>query len=119
MVEKNNEKIIRHYHCKVCEKTHTIELDVNVCSNRSKYPFPYVILHDSVKNGEVRELLTILYIDKNCAIRAAEIQDFDGHLFTKEQLVGITTPLMEEIKMLRETLSEREKEIKELKESLN
>ncbi len=114
MVERNN-KVIKHYHCKVCNKTHTVELDKNICDGRAKYPFPYVILHDSVQNGEVQELLTILHIDKNCAIRAAEVQHFEGHLFTKEQVVAITTPLLEEIKMLREALTQRDEEFSKQK----
>ena len=114
MVE-NNGKLIKHYRCKVCNKTHKVELDKNICDGRAKYPFPYVILHDSVQNGEVQELLTILHIDKNCAIRAAEVQHFEGHLFSKEQVVAITTPLMEEIKMLRDSLSQKDEEIGRLK----
>lgn len=106
---------IRYYRCKICDKTHKVELNKNICDGRAKYPFPYVILHDSVHNGEVQELLTILHIDKNCAIRAAEVQHFEGHLFSKEQVVAITTPLMEEIKMLRDALSQKDREIELLK----
>jgi len=114
MVE-NNDKIEKRYRCKVCNKTHTVELDKNICDGRAKYPFPYVILHDSVQNGEVQELLTILHIDRNCTIRAAEVQHFEGHLFTKEQVIAITNPLMEEIKMLREALAQKDAEDSKVK----
>ena len=114
MVE-SNDKIVKYYRCKVCDKTHTVELDKNIADGRAKYPFPYVILHDSVQNGEVQELLTILHIDKNIQIRAAEVQHFEGHLFSKEQVVAITTPLMEEIKMLREALAQKDTEITKMK----
>ena len=83
-----NENIItRHYHCKYCGTTHKIELNRNITEGRKKYPFPYVTLHDSIINGnEVKEVLAILYIDKDLHIRHQEIQEFeDGNLFSKEQ----------------------------------
>jgi len=113
----NNDKVIRYYRCKYCNTTHRVELDKKIADGRSKYPFPYVMLHDSITNGtELREVLTILYIDRDLKIRGAELQEFgEGHLFSKEQVVAITNPLIEEIKILRDDLASKEHELKLLK----
>ncbi|MFX1274672.1 MAG: hypothetical protein ACFFBP_17875 [Promethearchaeota archaeon] len=114
MVDKNI--IVRHYNCKYCGTTHKVELDTNITEGRSKYPFPYVTLHDTIINGsEVKEVLAILYIDKDLHIRHQEIQEFgEGNLFSKEQVMAMTKPLMEEINILREELANKEERINEL-----
>jgi len=117
MVDENI--ITRHYNCKICGTTHKIELNKNITEGRKKYPFPYVTLHDSIINGnEVKEVLAILYIDQGLQIRHQEIQEFDdGNLFTKEQVMAMTKPLMEEITILREELASKEEKIHSLKKS--
>lgn len=113
IISENNEEVIRYYRCKVCEETHKIVLKEDVIEGRTKYPFPYVVLHDSIKNGEIKEVLTILYIDQNFRIRGAEIQPFeDGNLFSKEQVVAITSALIEEINFQR-------RELRTLRKKLN
>jgi len=99
----NKDFIIKHYNCKFCGKTHEIKISKEMLEDRNKYPFPYVFLHDNIEGGEIRELLTILYIDKEGKIRGQEIQELDNdNLFSKEQLVSIVKPLVEEIERLRE-----------------
>ena len=113
--------ITRHYNCKYCGTTHKIELNKNITEGRKKYPFPYVTLHDAIINGnEVKEVLAILYIDQGLQIRHQEIQEFDdGNLFTKEQVMAMTKPLMEEIIILREELASKEEKIHSLKNNIN
>jgi len=112
--------IERQYHCKVCNTTHTIQLDKKIAEGRKKYPFPYIALHDTIVNGsEVKEVLAILYIDKGLQIRHAEIQEFgEGNIFSKEQVMAMTNPFMEEISILREELAKKEEKIDELKKRL-
>ncbi|TFF88950.1 MAG: hypothetical protein EU550_00280 [Promethearchaeota archaeon] len=107
----SEEFITKRYICNVCHKTHEISLNRKLVENRKKYPFPYVFLHDFIENGENKEVLTILYIDKGLKIRGAEVQELqEDNLFSKEQVVAIVQPLMEEIENLRnENLDLREK----------
>ncbi len=109
--------ITRHYNCNYCKTTHKIKLNKNIAIGRKKYPFPYVTLHDTIVDGsEVKEILAILYIDKDLHIRHQEIQEFDeGNLFSKEQVMAMTRPLMEEITILREELAIKEEKICQLK----
>ena len=70
--------------------------------------------------NEVKEVLAILYIDQGLQIRHQEIQEFDdGNLFTKEQVMAMTKPLMEEIIILREELASKEEKIHSLKNNIN
>lgn len=116
---KKNKMITRYYTCKVCNKTHKIKLNTNIVEGRTKFPFPHVFLHDSIKNGVLKELLTILYIDKDVQIRGVEIQELgDDNLFSKEQVVKITSTLMEEIERLREDNLKLMEKINKLKKKI-
>ncbi|TXT62858.1 MAG: hypothetical protein BAJALOKI3v1_480001 [Promethearchaeota archaeon] len=99
----DKEFITKHYNCKYCNKTHEIQISKEMLENRRKYPFPYVFLHDNIQDGQVSELLTILYIDQDGRIRGQEIQELDNdNLFSREQVIAIVKPLSEEIERLRE-----------------
>jgi len=89
--------ITKQYNCKICDETHKVELPKNLCEGRTKFPFHYVILHGPQKN-----ILTILYIDKDLQIRGAEVQEGTNDLFSKEQVVKMATNLIDEVDRLRE-----------------
>ena len=93
------EKIIRMYRCRVCNEIHEVELSKKLLKNKQKFPFPYVFLH-----GDLKEFLTILYLDEELQIRASEVQnlsqDYDN-LFSKDHTIEIVGNLMEEIERLR------------------
>ena len=89
--------ITKQYNCKICNETHKIELPQNICEGRTKFPFPYVFLH-----GDQKNILTILYIDKDLQIRGAEVQEGTNDLFSKEQVVKLATNLIDEVDRLRE-----------------
>jgi hypothetical protein len=91
-------------------------VDKDMLENQPKYPFPYVFLHNSIRDGDPIELLTILYFDKEGQIRGQEIQEFgNDNLFSKEQVVAMMEPLMEEIQILRKDNLRLKERIKELK----
>lgn len=114
---QEDEKLVeRNFRCKICNKTHYIKLKKNIIEGRDKFPFPYVFLHDSFHDKEYTEVLTILYIDKNLQIRHAEIQKLDyDSIFSKEQLVAIIKPLIDEIDILRLELENLRNEYNSLK----
>lgn len=114
MTEK--EFITKHYRCNFCGKTHKIQISKKMLEGRKKYPFPYVFLHDNIKDGNLSELLTILYIDKKGKIRGQEIQELDNdNLFSKEQVFSIVKPLSEEIERLRRDNKILKDKLKELR----
>ena len=88
--------ITKQYNCKVCNETHKIELPKSLCDGRTKYPFPYVFLH-----GEPKDILTILYIDKDLQIRGVEVQQGNNDFFSKEYVVNMATSLIDEVDRLR------------------
>ena len=120
MSDNNDEMVTKIYNCKYCGTSHKIKLNKKIVENRNKYPFPYVTLHDTIVNGnDLKEVLAILYIDRDLQIRHAEIQEFgEGHLFSKEQVMGMVNPVMEEITILREEIAEKAEKIKRLRQKL-
>ena len=112
MVE--NEEIIRRpFRCQRCNTTHIVPLNKKILEGRKKFPFPYVFLHDSPDH---EELITILYIDSQLQIRHSEVQELGTDLlFSKEQVVAMTKPLLEEIEYLRTELQQAKAEITKLK----
>lgn len=112
-MSEKNDTITKFYSCKYCGETHKVTIGKDMLENQPKYPFPYVFLHDSIRGGDPIELLTILYFDKEGQIRGQEIQEFSSDkLFSKEQVVSMMEPLMEEVQILR-------KENLRLKQRLN
>ncbi|TFG24740.1 MAG: hypothetical protein EU529_03350 [Promethearchaeota archaeon] len=110
-------EIVKHYRCPICNSTHKVNLSKELCKGRTKFPFPYVILHDSINDNEVKELLTILYIDNNLQIRHAEVQELkDDNIFSKAQVVAMTKTLFEENERLRQDVIRLTDEINKLKQ---
>ena len=116
MSKKKNNLVTKHYTCTICNSTHKIKISKDIINGRTKFPFPYVILHNFVKNNELKEVLTILYLDKDLQIRSSEIQELrDDNLFSKTQVVGMTQSLMEENRRLREDIERLTKKLNGLK----
>jgi hypothetical protein len=112
-MKKNNEYIIRKYHCRICDTVHSIKLKNDLLKGREKYPFSYSYLHGNLKN-----LLTTLYLDMNLEIRGVDVQELsDDDIFSKDQVVSITKTLMEEIERLREENMELQEQLKKLKKT--
>ena len=94
----SDEFVKRQYPCKICDKKHEIKLRKSLCLDREVYPFSYTYLH-----GELKNILTTLYIDKNMEIRSVDVHELTtGNIFSKEQALSIVTKLIEEIERLRE-----------------
>ncbi len=90
--------ISRNYKCPYCNAIHEIMLQKSIIKNQSEFPFPYVYLH-----GELKDILTTLYLDKNLEIRGVETKKLaDDDIFSKEQVLLITNTLMLEIERLRD-----------------
>ncbi len=101
-MEDKEDFIERPFRCTICNKTHNVKLNKKILEGRKKFPFPYVFLHDHIEGVEHREILAILYIDNNLQIRHSEIQELGyDDLFSKEQVVAMMKPLLEEISILR------------------
>lgn len=90
------EAISRIYNCPKCKSTHTIRLPKNVAKNKPSFPFPFVFLHSS--EGDLEDLLTILYIDVELHIRAVEIIEVENsNIFSEDLTKQITEKLMDKI----------------------
>jgi len=99
----DDEIIERYFDCRVCNRNHKVKLNKKILEGRNKFPFPFVYLHDHINGVEHKEVLAILYIDNNLQIRHSEIQELGyNSLFSKEQVIAMMKPLLEEINILRE-----------------
>ena len=111
-MSNNNDFITRNYYCRICNITHEIKLRKNLTEKQSKFPFSYSFLH-----GELKNILTILYLDKNLEVRGVDVQQLrDDELFSKEQVISISSTLMEEIERLRTENEKLQKELTKIKE---
>jgi hypothetical protein len=118
MVE--DETIERYFDCRVCGRSHKVVLNKKLLEGKIKFPFPHIYLHDHIEGIDHKEVLTILYIDKNLQIRHTEIQELGSDsIFSKEQVEAITKPLIGEIELLRDEIKKLNREIKDLKIKLN
>ena len=101
------------YRCKVCNENHAVILSKSLLEGRERFPFPHVFLH-----GDLKHLLTILYLDKDLQIRGAEVQNLtidDDNIFSKDQATSIVESLMNEVERLRIENESLSKELDELK----
>ena len=113
---KNKNFVVKQYKCRVCNEIHEIKLDKNIIEGKVKFPFPLVFLH-----GELKNILTTLYIDKDLEIRGSdtnELKSEDG-LFSKDQVIEITQELMKEIERLTEENLRLYEEMAKVKKSYN
>ena len=106
---------LKHYYCRICDKEHAIQLRKNITQGHERYPFSYIFLH-----GDLKNILTTLYIDKDAQIRGVDVQELtDEDIFSKKQVVSITAKMMGEIERLRRENSILLDEINELKKGNN
>lgn len=93
----NSDYIQKSYYCDACSKTHKIRLSIKISEKQSKFPFSYFFLH-----GELKNILTTLYLDKHLEIRGVDVQKLtDDDIFSKDHVVSITSILVKEIEDLR------------------
>ena len=96
-MSENSQTILRYYHCRHCDTTHEVILQKKISENQSKFPFSYFFLH-----GELKNLLTTLYLDKHLQIRGVDVHQLtDDDIFSKDHLLSITSTLVKEIEELR------------------
>ena len=107
-MSEESEYILRHYHCRVCNTTHNISLPKKITEKQSKFPFSYFFLH-----GELKNLLTTLYLDRHLQIRGVEVHQLtDDDIFSKDHLLTITSTLVKEIEELRKENEELQSKLR-------
>ena len=111
-MKNEDDYIIRQYHCSVCGKTHKISLQKKISEKQSIFPFSYFFLH-----GELKNILTTLYLDKHLEIRGVDVQKLtDDDIFSKDHVISITSILVKEIEELRTENEELRLKIKKNEE---
>jgi len=107
------EFVTRQYFCRICKSDHYVRLRKENIKNREKYPFSHIFLH-----GDLKNILTILYIDSDAQIRGVDVQELtDDDIFSKEHVMSITKKLISEIERIREENDVLHQEIQTLKKS--
>ena len=87
----------RDYYCRICDQTHKIKLDKTIIKAGSKFPIPHIFLH-----GELKNILTTLYIDKDFQIRGVDVHELhDDDIFSKDHVIELISTLMAEIERLQ------------------
>ena len=111
----NTDEVSREYYCRVCDELHVIKLSNKMIKTHVNFPFPYIFLH-----GELKNLMTTLYIDKDLQIRGVDVQELsDNDIFSKDQVISITNTLVAEIDRLQTENANLGKKINKLREKIN
>jgi len=98
MTEEEGEFITRFFKCKICDTHHEIKLNKKLAEGRNRFPFSHIYLH-----GDLKDILTILYIDKDLQIRGVETEVLSReNIVSKEHMVEVVGKLVEEIEKLRQ-----------------
>jgi len=85
------------FRCNVCDATHEITLNRNLLEGKLVFPFSFIYLH-----GELKNILTILYIDADLEIRGVETHLLSReNIFSKEHMTEIINKMIAEIENLR------------------
>jgi hypothetical protein len=109
---ENKNTVVKEYYCSVCDTIHQIKLEKDSSKGKYQFPFPYIFLH-----GQLKNILTTLYVDKNLEIRAVDVHILTNEdLFSKDQAANIINTLMKEIETLSKENEKLVKEINDLKE---
>jgi hypothetical protein len=107
----NTDYVKRDYYCRICDQIHEIKLNKDILRGKSKFPIQHVFLH-----GELKNLLTTLYIDKDFQIRGVDVHELqDSGIFAADHVSKLINTLMEEIQRLQEENGRLIKEIHSLK----
>ncbi len=100
------------YMCPFHKQNHEILLDKDIVKKQSSFPFPYFDLH-----GELRDVLSLLYIDANMKVRGVESKQLvEANIFSQDFASSITQTLMNEISRLEEENKKLREELARLKQ---
>ncbi len=108
--------ITKKYRCPLCKINHTIEFPKDFALNRPSYPFTHTYIHSyeakypSSDSG--KDVLTILYIDKNLEIRHVEalFQSADGNIVSMEdaqRMITFLTTQLDDVQDSFDALNEK------------
>jgi hypothetical protein len=96
-VSIDTDYVNRDYYCRICDQIHEIKLNKSIIKQQSKFPISHVFLH-----GELKNLLTTLYIDKDFEIRGVDVHELqDNDIFAADHVTKLINTLMEEIERLQ------------------
>lgn len=110
-----SDQVVRTFKCSFCKTVHEITLNRKLAEGRTRFPFAHIYLH-----GELKDILTILYIDKDLEIRGVELERLaitDENIVSKEHMLDIIEKLVKEIEELREDFNKVFSENQELKKN--
>ena len=95
--DSNDEEFItRLYNCPSCKRTHRVKLPKNLAQYKVIFPFPYIYLHSSQEN--LKDLLTLLYLDEEMHIRHVDVMPLENsNIFSEEHAKEISEKLMDQI----------------------
>ena len=108
--------ISKNYRCPLCKINHTIEFPKDLALNRPAYPFTHTYIHSyetkSPSSDSGKDVLTILYIDKNLEIRHVEavFQSADGNIVSMEdaqRMITFLTTQLDDVQDSFDALNEK------------
>ena len=107
------------YHCRICNKSHTIKFPRNFAENQKRYPFVFFSIHkysgdsDKLQPSELdRDIIATFYVDKNLAIRDVDVawEGSSANIVSEndtQKLVGFLTDTINEMQDAYDSLMEK------------
>ncbi|WP_457558797.1 hypothetical protein [Candidatus Harpocratesius sp.] len=114
--------ITKTYYCPLCKKKHSIEMPEDFAEGRTSYPFVHSYIHKfsskSQSVDEGKDILTMLYIDKNLEIRHVEVmfQNAEGNIISMEDAQKLITFLTQQLQDMQDSYEMLSKKYLELKQ---
>ncbi|MHA1776978.1 MAG: hypothetical protein ACTSWC_09385 [Promethearchaeota archaeon] len=113
--------ITKTYNCPLCKTKHTVKFPKDFAEGRASYPFVHSFIHKyspkSYSPDTGRDILTMLYIDKNLEIRHVEtmFQNAEGNIVSMEDAQKMISFLTQQLQDLQDSYDELLKKYNELK----
>jgi len=114
-MDEKQDIVKKLFRCNECEATHEIVLNRSILVGKLIFPFSYIYLH-----GELKDILTILYLDSDLEIRGVETHLLSReNIFSKEHMTEIINKMITEIETLRSDYNFIYEKYQKLKNSTN
>jgi len=98
------------YHCRICNKSHSIKFPRNFAENQKRYPFVFFSIHKYTGNSKDRinqsdaEIITTFYVDKNLTIRDVDVawEDSSSNIISENETQKLVIFLTDHINEMQE-----------------
>jgi len=114
------------YHCRICNKSHSIKFPRHFAENQTRYPFVFFSIHkysgdsDEFNDKAGADIISTFYVDKNLTIRDVDVawEDSSSNIMSENDTENLVMFLTETINEMQEQYDALMEKYTKLLESL-